>query len=452
MATQDEIRAKDILPHKTSLASGDGFYGDGDVSFFMEANELLELTAQNALAKTKWFKTLMNQAAFHQGAFDVNGRLEQFMPWDAGYDSWMAHRNPINLTNVDLLCVCVNYEIDTEVFIQSYTVTTDVGYNDTLTKSTRYRYVVSHNQVLFIDVSNIQYARISFCSGGISPKCLITIGAIMEGYASDPVDNKNYYEDVPNSDNINDSCIVDASGSGDYTDIISAYNDNRVVPNPAYIEINVKDATYAGLAVRSLWARGESMYHTILSDTTSSYPAATITAHEGIIENFTFYMDTPEPANPAYALHVDSAEAKNKRVVYKNCRFISTRHSAIGIGLASGQAMFFEDCEFLSHSEAGAFFHDARASLGEGNYGGLQWITFTRCKFNSKGDYALKMLSVESSNTLVATFVDCTFAADHSNQDCIRLSGVTTPGFLCGNSILLGSSSHGNNVDILNAF
>lgn len=50
MATNDEIRAKDILPHKTSFASGDGFYGDGDSSFFMEADKLLELTAQNALA------------------------------------------------------------------------------------------------------------------------------------------------------------------------------------------------------------------------------------------------------------------------------------------------------------------------------------------------------------------------------------------------------------------
>lgn len=49
MAINDEIRAKDILPHKTSFASGDGFYGDGDTSFFMEANDLLRLTAENAI-------------------------------------------------------------------------------------------------------------------------------------------------------------------------------------------------------------------------------------------------------------------------------------------------------------------------------------------------------------------------------------------------------------------
>lgn len=50
MATDEEIRAKDILPHKTAFSEGDGFYGDGDSSFFMEAPKLLELTAQNALA------------------------------------------------------------------------------------------------------------------------------------------------------------------------------------------------------------------------------------------------------------------------------------------------------------------------------------------------------------------------------------------------------------------
>ena len=50
MATKEEIRAKDIVPHKTSFGPGDGFYGDGNTSFFMEAEKLLELTAQNALA------------------------------------------------------------------------------------------------------------------------------------------------------------------------------------------------------------------------------------------------------------------------------------------------------------------------------------------------------------------------------------------------------------------
>lgn len=50
MDTNEEIRAKDILPHKTSFDSGDGFYGDGDTSFFMDAGKLLELTAQNTLA------------------------------------------------------------------------------------------------------------------------------------------------------------------------------------------------------------------------------------------------------------------------------------------------------------------------------------------------------------------------------------------------------------------
>lgn len=46
----EEIRAKDIVPHKTSFGPGDGLYGDGNTSFFMEADALLLGTAQNALA------------------------------------------------------------------------------------------------------------------------------------------------------------------------------------------------------------------------------------------------------------------------------------------------------------------------------------------------------------------------------------------------------------------
>lgn len=45
MATQDEIRAKDIVPHKTSFSAGDGFYGDGDSSFFMKADDLMRVAS-----------------------------------------------------------------------------------------------------------------------------------------------------------------------------------------------------------------------------------------------------------------------------------------------------------------------------------------------------------------------------------------------------------------------
>ena len=46
MTTNEEIRAKDILPHKESFEPGDGFYGDGPQSFFMEEKDLV----QNVLA------------------------------------------------------------------------------------------------------------------------------------------------------------------------------------------------------------------------------------------------------------------------------------------------------------------------------------------------------------------------------------------------------------------
>ena len=89
MATNEEIRAKDILPHKTSFSAGDGFYGDGNMSFFMEANTLLKLTAQNALAGNVAPEFVPNSTITVAGQpYVFNGSLymakEAYQgPWDA---------------------------------------------------------------------------------------------------------------------------------------------------------------------------------------------------------------------------------------------------------------------------------------------------------------------------------------------------------------------------------
>lgn len=403
--------------------------------------------------KTKWFKTILNQDSFRQGAFDVNGSLGQFMPWDAAYASWKANVNIINLSSVDYLVVRADINADVQMFIQSYTVSTDSGYNDSFTKSTRYEHWIKAGEERLINVTDVQYGRISLQVPTFPEGTPIHIGAIYDGYTKDTRGNADVliYETDPNSDAISGRCVVDQSGAGDYTDIITAYNDNRTIPNPAKILIDINAGEYAGVAVGGLWAKGESMFHCILKST-ANYPDATINAGYGIIENLTFYMDSAEPGDPSYALHLDSATYKDKTVIYRNCRFISTRHSAVGIGLASGQKVIFEDCEFYSRDAAAVFFHDARRSLGEGNYGGLQYITFIRCKIVSNTNWSLKMLSVESSNVLIATFVDCTLTSNQAGcEGTVYTSGVTTKGALCGDSIFLGSDSHGNNIDILNA-
>lgn len=404
--------------------------------------------------KAKWFKTLLTQDSFRQGAFDINGTLGQFMPWDTvNYGQWKANVNIINLTSVDYLVVRIDFDADVLMYVQSYTVSTDANYGDTFTKSTRYDYTIKRGEEKLINVTAVQYARISLCAADCPYGTPVHIGAIYDGYTKTALDNVDalVYETTPNSDGISGRCVVDQSGDGDYTDIGTAYNDNRTGSNPAKILIEVNAGTYGGLSVGGLWAKGESMFHTILSST-ANYPHSTINAGFGVIENFTFYMDSAEPGDPSYALHIDSANCKDKTVIYRNCRFISTRHSAVGIGLASGQKVIFEDCEFYSRDAAAVFFHDARTSLGAGNYGGLQYITFIRCKMVSNTNWSLKMLSVESSNELIATFIDCTLTSNQAGcEGTVYTSGVTTKGALCGDSIFLGSDSHGNNIDILNA-
>ena len=54
MATDEEIRAKDVIPKLTKFREGDGIYGDGQTSFFMEhqdlANNVIEDSANNTVA------------------------------------------------------------------------------------------------------------------------------------------------------------------------------------------------------------------------------------------------------------------------------------------------------------------------------------------------------------------------------------------------------------------
>lgn len=54
MATDEEIRAKDVIPKLTKFRNGDGFYGDGQTSFFMDhqdvANNVVEDSANNPAA------------------------------------------------------------------------------------------------------------------------------------------------------------------------------------------------------------------------------------------------------------------------------------------------------------------------------------------------------------------------------------------------------------------
>lgn len=81
MPTNEEIRAKDIVPHKTSFSAGDGFYGDGPQSFFMEAEKLLELTAQNAFDYSEFVickNVLKNKYVNSSGALATDSNFKVY--------------------------------------------------------------------------------------------------------------------------------------------------------------------------------------------------------------------------------------------------------------------------------------------------------------------------------------------------------------------------------------
>ena len=96
MATNDEIRAKDIVPHKTSFSAGDGFYGDGDSSFFMEAADLLRETAENVL-NTPSVLTYTPVATFGTPlAYEVTSKIPQNTT--VTYDASLINGRTLNVT------------------------------------------------------------------------------------------------------------------------------------------------------------------------------------------------------------------------------------------------------------------------------------------------------------------------------------------------------------------
>ena len=398
---------------------------------------------------------------FIQGCYDVNGALEYFNdPTSAGYKEWKCMRNMINLFNAKKLVIKVNTSNLIDVFIYKYSYSINsTTYEETFTPVERLG-VQGTKESVELDVDGWNcYVRISVCDGlhfENNEDFDIDVSVTYKNsFSCDAGEAKRLIETTPNEAGIVGSHIVDVLGSGEYTDLGTAYNDNREdYQSPALTMFIVKNGTYGRLSVVDWWVKGQDRDYTIVANTEAVYPTGAVGVGGGKISNMTFYATNPDTSvRGVYALHCDDAGMVGKKVLYENCRFIADLQSAIGIGLAKDQVMTFKDCIFISNdpNNAAAFFHDARPSLGEGAYGGMQYINFINCLFITKGDYALRILSTDSSNRCIATFEGCTFESRNGNNNAVKCSGVHTEGFLCGNSILLGATSHGNNVELLNA-
>lgn len=399
--------------------------------------DMIDSIVDNHLNKFFKYNFLLSDKSFKQGWFDVNGSMQTTDNTEI-FNGWSAHKNFINVSNVKKIIIKNNK--NEKVILQPYLYS---SMNESIELGPAFDCYYGITE--YIPPTNAGYIHLSCRSGLIS-------NLDFELYTLD-------YDTVSDTDNSyvninplgfnygNGLATVSINGGGDYTNIGEAYNAlNR---NGCIFIKSGRYITQGSLSLDEAYLFGENRETVLIENNKASYPDDALRVRSGVVENLTIYSTNDTATNGSYATHIDEDSYAGKQLVFRNCSFIADYQASVGIGMRKNQILKFENCRFVSKYTAGVFLHDWLQATEENN----QYVIFENCVFESEKDYALKLMSVNSKNNLVVTFINNTFITkENGNENVIEIATPTEHGYLCGNSIKLGDSSHGNNVDMLNAY
>ena len=254
---------------------------------------------------------------------------------------------------------------------------------------------------------------------------------------------------------------VDINGNGDYTSINSAISNT----NEKEI-IYIKEGEYQEAIKcfnKEIYLKGLDKERCKIININGLYanPPAEISC--GIFENLTFYAKKTDESNDttsvagAYGVHIESDYSTNKKMIFKNCDFISDFYPAIGIGLRPNFTPIFENCRFYSNAETmtgingnsidlgSIYFHDSNTNLRGG-----QGIIFKNCEFYSKNKL-ITPYGINSDNVVNVSFINCVgYSENLGITNVVNRRNSTSEGMWSGNCIKLTKESFGNNIDELN--
>ena len=162
--------------------------------------------------------------------------------------------------------------------------------------------------------------------------------------------------------------VVDINGNGDFTSIKDAVstlpNGSSILVMPGTYEENVKAWS------KEIHIIGFDREACVLKDVSGNYSTPPLEIGAGSVQNMTI-IEQAEGAGSenlgAYAIHVESNNLFNKKLLIRNCYISSDSSSAIGMGLRGGCSVRIEDCELIcagareSTGAAPIYFHDADA-------------------------------------------------------------------------------------------
>lgn len=152
--------------------------------------------------------------------------------------------------------------------------------------------------------------------------------------------------------------------------------------------IYIRNGTYneaVDMVSKTLTLIGEDRDRTIITTHTDIYSAPPIEIAKGVVENITFSVDdTNRPSGTqedhAYAAHIDWNQSYNENITFRNCKLISKKWAAVGIGTRPNNTVRFENCELISTEFIAMFYHN---SANPNYQGSGQLVVLDRCKLHS---------------------------------------------------------------------
>ena len=202
--------------------------------------------------------------------------------------------------------------------------------------------------------------------------------------------------------------IVDINGNGDYISINTAVNEiedgTTIIVMPGIYEEQVKAWN------KEVYIIGINRLNCILIDKSGNYTTPPLEIGAGSLQN----MSIIEQANGAgthnkgaYAIHIESNNLFNKKLLIKNCYIYSDSSSAIGLGLRGGSTVQFEDCEIIcagaraSTGAAPLYYHDADGQ----SYWGIAHLYVKNCILRNTSSTLFSMLTINSIHAENTTYL-----------------------------------------------
>lgn len=161
--------------------------------------------------------------------------------------------------------------------------------------------------------------------------------------------------------------------------------------------------------------------------------------------------DMPQP--PSYAGHVDYPGTGT--LIFEDVDFESYQNSAVGIGMHQDQTVIFRRCRFYNDSDYGAsFYAHCNTNSGVTN----QRLILENCVIISENAVAMRLddsniiFGDGLGNDMTVTFINNYFFSIAQGKPVVTMyNPPISSEHLCGH-IKLDPMSHGNNIDILNAY